>query len=147
MQPISFFMSSLKVQLKYAPLPYIGAIAWHYWFVVCDATGRQRWEVWQTKNAGRFCIGHVHRDLKQPDDGVGGGPSRLAFQWEGPEALRLVQVLEKVQSYPFCERYRLWPGPNSNTFVAWVLREARIDFDLDPRGIGRRFAGYFTAKQ
>ena len=147
MQPSSFFMSSLKVQLKYAPLPYIGAIAWHYWFVVHDEAGRHRWEVWQTKNAGGFCIGHVHRDLKHPDDGVGGGPSRLAFEWQGPEALRLVKVLEKVQSYPFCERYRLWPGPNSNTFVAWVLREARIDFVLDPRGIGRRFARYFTAKQ
>ncbi len=146
MQPISFFMSSLKVQLKYAPLPYIGAIAWHYWFVVCDGTGRHRWEVWQTKNAGGFCIGHVHRDLKQPDDGVGGGPSRLPLSGKAPRRGGL-PILENVKSYPYCERYRLWPGPNSNTFVAWVLREARIDFDLDPRGIGRRFARYFTAKQ
>jgi hypothetical protein len=35
----------LKVELRYAPLPWIGAIAWHYWFVVCDDTGRHRWEV------------------------------------------------------------------------------------------------------
>jgi hypothetical protein len=38
----------------------------------------------------------------------------------------------------------MWPGPNSNTFVAWVLREAGIDFALDARGIGR---SYLTAKQ
>ena len=68
----------MKVELRRAPLPWIGAIAWHYWFVVCDETGRHRWEVWQTKNAGgRLCIGHVHCDLKAPDDGVGGGPSCL----------------------------------------------------------------------
>jgi hypothetical protein len=137
----------LRVQLLYAPLPWIGAFAWHYWFVVYDETGRHRWEVWQTKNAGGFCIGHVHRDLKDPDAGVGGGPSRLAFEWDGVEALRITGVLKNIQNYPFCERYRYWPGPNSNTFVAWVLREAGIEFALSPRGIGRRFGGYFTAKQ
>jgi len=137
----------LKVELRYAPLPWIGAIAWHYWFVVAEPAGRHRWEVWQTKNAGGFCIGHVHRDLKHPDDGVGGGPSRLVMTWQDPEARRIVSVLEEIQNYPHCQRYRYWPGPNSNTFVAWVLREAGIDFLLDPRGIGRRFGGYFTAKQ
>ena len=134
----------MKVELRYAPLPYIGAIAWHYWFVVDDETGRHRWEVWQTKNAGGFCIGHVHCDLKHPEDGVGGGPSRLVTIWQGEPAARLAEVLKKAESYPHCQRYRYWPGPNSNTFVAWVLRAAGIDFALDPRGIGRT---YLAAKQ
>ena len=137
----------LKVELRYAPLPHIGVFAWHYWFVVEDETGRHRWEVWQTKNAGGFCIGHVHRDLKHPDEGVGGGPSRLVTAWEGAPALKLVEVLNRAETYPHCQRYRYWPGPNSNTFVAWVLRQAGIEFLLDPRGIGRRFGGYFAAKQ
>ena len=137
----------LKVELRYAPLPHIGVFAWHYWLVVEDETGRHRWEVWQTKNAGGFCIGHVHRDLKHPDDGVGGGPSRLVTAWEGAPALKLVEVLNRAETYPHCQRYRYWPGPNSNTFVAWVLRQAGIEFLLDPRGIGRRFGGYFAAKQ
>jgi hypothetical protein len=134
----------LKVELRYAPLPWIGAFAWHYWFVVCDESGRHRWEVWQTKNAGGFCIGHVHRDLKDPEAGVGGGPSRLVTSWEGEPGRRIARVLEDAKSYPYCERYRYWPGPNSNTFVAWVLRQAGIEFVLDRRGVGRR---YFTAKQ
>ena len=134
----------LEVQLRYAPLPFIGRFAWHYWFVVSDETGAHRWEVWQKKNAGGTCIGHVHCDLKRPDDGVGGGPSRAAFQWSGEDAQRIARVLEMAGSYPYCERDRLWPGPNSNTFVAWVLREAGIDFALDARGIGR---SYLTAKQ
>ena len=135
------------VQLRYAPLPFIGRFAWHYFFVVSDERGRQRWEVWQTKNAGGVCIsGHVHRDLKRPEDGVGGGPSRLAMEWDGDAALRLRTVLERSRAYPYCERYRMWPGPNSNSFVAWVLREAGIEFELDPRGIGRRWLGSITER-
>jgi len=111
---------------------------------VCDETGRHRWEVWQTKNAGGVCIGHVHCDLKDPDDGVGGGPSRLATVWEGEPADRIAKILNQVESYPYCERYRYWPGPNSNTFAAWVLRQAGIELALDRRGIGRN---YLTAKQ
>ncbi len=129
----------MKVELRYAPLPWIGAIAWHYWFVVCDDTGRHRWEVWQTKNAGGTCIGHVHCDLKDPDDGVGGGPSRRVMEWDGEAARRLCEVLKNAKAYPYCEHYRMWPGPNSNTFVAWVLREAGIEHALDPRAIGRTF--------
>lgn len=112
--------------------------------MVCDGNGRHRWEVWQTRNAGGSCVGHVHRDLKPPEDGVGGGPSRLAVQWHGPPALAIKSVLENPRSYPWCETYRMWPGPNSNTFVAWVLRQAGIEQKLDPRGIGK---GYLAAKQ
>jgi len=132
-------MIPLKVELRYAPLPFIGFLAWHYWFVVSDQTSCHRWEVWQTKNAGGSCIGHVHCDLKRPEDGVGGGPSRVAAVWDGEHARRIARVLQNAASYPWCERYRLWPGPNSNTFAAWVLREAGIDQALDPRGIGRNY--------
>jgi hypothetical protein len=132
-------MSSLKVELRYAPLPFIGIFAWHYWLVVEDGAGRHRWEVWQTKNAGGSCVGHVHLDLKRPEDGVGGGPSRLAAQWSGETALRIARVLERIESYPYCEVYRYWPGPNSNTFVAWVLRQAGAAEVLDRRGLGRNY--------
>lgn len=133
-----------RVELRFAPLPYIGALAVHYWFVVEDETGRHRWEVWQTKNAGGWCRGHVHRDLKRPDDGVGGGPSRVEKEWTGDEARRIARVLAHVDDYPWCERYRYWPGPNSNTFAAWVLRQAGIAWKLNRKAIG---AGYLAAKQ
>ena len=66
------------------------------------------------------------------------------MEWEGEEARRIAKVLSDVKTYPCCHRYHYWPGPNSNSFVAWVLREAGIKHRLDPRGIGR---SYFTAKQ
>ena len=49
----------MKVELRYAPLPWIGFLAVHYWFVVYDDAGAcHRWEVWQTKNAGGTSFGH-----------------------------------------------------------------------------------------
>ena len=134
----------MRVELRYAPLPFIGAIAVHYWFVVTDDAGAcHRWEVWQTKNAGghgnRGGIGHVHCDLKAPEADVGGGPSRLAAVWTGEAAARIAAVLAEPGSYPHAQRYRYWPGPNSNSFVAWVLRQAGIQYALHWKGIGRRW--------
>lgn len=131
----------MRVELRYAGLPYIGFLAVHYWFVVEDGGERHRWEVWQTPDAGGASVGHLHRDLKPPEANVGGGwPSRVAAEWRGEEARRIAAVLERcAHDYPFCRRYRPWPGPNSNTFVAWVLEQAGIAVRLGWRGIGRGF--------
>ena len=38
----------MKVELRYATLPSpLGLFSAHYWFVVWDADGSHRWEVWQ----------------------------------------------------------------------------------------------------
>jgi hypothetical protein len=130
----------VHVELRDAPLPLIGALAVHSWFVVQRDDGAcERWEVWQTPDAGGTSIGHVHRDLKRPDEGVGGGPPRLLARWEGEAAQRIKAVLEKIESYPWCRRYRYWPGPNSNTFAAWVLREAGIEYAFPWKALGARF--------
>jgi Protein of unknown function (DUF3750) len=132
------------VQLRYATLPhFLRAIAVHYWFVVGDPAARQwhRWEVWQTKDAGGQSLGHVHCDLRHPDDGVGGGAYRLAAEWSDSAAQAIYAVLAQAQDYPYRDLYRAWPGPNSNTFVAWVLREAGLHHALDPRAIGKDYVG------
>jgi hypothetical protein len=129
-----------RVELRYAGLPFIGFLAVHYWFVVEDGAGRHRWEVWQSANAGGESFGHLHRDLKPPEADVGGGPSRVAARWEGEEARRIAEVLSRCSSdYPFCGRYFPWPGPNSNTFVAWVLARAGIRQRLGWRALGGNY--------
>ena len=129
-----------RVELRYAGLPFLGFLAVHYWFVVEDAGGRHRWEVWQSANAGGRSVGHLHCDLKPPEANVGGGPTRLAAEWRGEEARRIAEVLLRcAQEYPFCERYFVWPGPNSNTFVAWVLQRAGVEHPLGWRALGSRY--------
>jgi len=129
----------LRVELRYAGLPFIGFLAVHYWFVVDDGE-RHRWEVWQSADAGGMSVGHLHRDLKAPEADVGGGPSRIETAWSGDEARRIAEVLSRCSSdYPFCGRYFPWPGPNSNTFVAWVLAQAGIEHRLGWRALGRNY--------
>jgi len=141
----------MRVELRCAPLPYIGALAVHYWFVLIDESGAHRWEVWQTKGAGGRDLGpdagHVHCDLKSPEAGVGGGPSRIETEWRGEEALAIAAVLREPLRYPECRRYRVWPGPNSNSFVAWVLDRAGIAYRLGWRGIGRGWWNSLTRNE
>ena len=129
------------MQLRYATRPFpLGWLAVHYWFVVFEPGGAcHRWEVWQTKDAGGTSVGHLHCDLKGPDAGVGGGPARIAAEWTGEQAMRIRKVLETADSYPYCDRYLPWPGPNSNTFAAWVLHEAGVEHALPWRALGRGF--------
>jgi len=128
------------VRLWTASLPYaLGALASHHWFAVYDpAEGRwRRWEVWQSRGAGGTSWGHVHLDLMRPDSPVGGGPARVAAEWRGQAAEAIRAVLENPEAFPHRDRYRYWPGPNSNTYVEWVLRSAGVACDLGPRAIGR----------
>ena len=49
-------------------------------------------------------------------------PSVMA-DLRGPVAERAIQGIRKAaETYPYPETYRLWPGPNSNTFTAYVAR-------------------------
>ena len=130
-----------RVELRCASLPFpVGLFAVHYWFVVFEPGGAcRRWEVWQRPNAGGTSIGHVHCDLKPPEAGVGGGPMRIAAEWTGETAAAIAAVLKQASTYPYCETYRSWPGPNSNTFAAWVLRQAGVAHELSWKALGRRF--------
>lgn len=57
-------------------------------------------------------------------------------------ACKLFQVIkESGQTYPYREHYKFWPGPNSNTFVAWVLAQVpEVQFDLPRNAIGKNYS-------
>jgi hypothetical protein len=118
-------------------------IAVHYWFVVFhpEREAPDRWEVWQDPDRGGESWRHLHCNMLHPDRGVGGGPSQIEREWTGEEADRLLAVLTDPLRYPFREQYRAWPGPNSNTYVAWALREAGLVHRLRWRAIGRGYRG------
>jgi len=49
---------------------------------------------------------------------------RLVHELRGAAAAAVIGDIERaVASYPHAHEYRIWPGPNSNTFVAHVARE------------------------
>jgi hypothetical protein len=57
------------------------------------------------------------------------------------------KIVDAVRSYAFAEYgdYRVWPGPNSNTFVATLLRAApELGVALPPTAIGKDFRADYS---
>lgn len=125
------------VELRAARIPFIGLFAHHHWFVV-QCQRRDRWEVWQRADVGgERSFGHLHKNLLPADAGVGSGPSWLVARWCDDAASALAARIERSpETYPWCRRYHYWPGPNSNTYVQWVLGER---LRLGRCGVGRRY--------
>jgi hypothetical protein len=60
----------------------------------------------------------------------------------GVEAI-IARIRAAVAAYPYAGVYHAWPGPNSNTFTAWVLRAVpELRVDLPANAIGKDFLGW-----
>ncbi len=72
-----------------------------------------------------------------------GNAPQLLAEKRGAEAEALIPRIDKAaKSYPYADEYRAWPGPNSNTFTAWVTREVpELRADLPPTAIGKDYLG------
>lgn len=78
-----------------------------------------------------------------PDARWFGAEPELLRDVRGPGVDALIERIEAaVQDYPYAGTYRIWPGPNSNTFTAFVLREVpELRVDLPPTAIGKDYLG------
>ena len=55
-------------------------------------------------------------------------------------ATAIPKILEAVASYPYANQYQLWPGPNSNTFMAYIGRKVpELQMDLPATAIGKDY--------
>ena len=60
-----------------------------------------------------------------PDRNWFGNRPELIAELRGTEAADAISKIKAaVETYPYVEKYRLWPGPNSNTFTAHLARQA-----------------------
>ncbi|HMA73223.1 MAG TPA: DUF3750 domain-containing protein [Xanthobacteraceae bacterium] len=115
-----------------------GIFAVHTWIVVkpANADAYTRYEV--------TGFGRPLRINGRPPDGywVGGRP-RIVADIRGARAAAAIPRIETaIMAYPYTEYgdYRMWPGPNSNTFVATVLRAApEFEITLPPEAIGKDY--------
>ena len=76
-----------------------------------------------------------------PDRRWFGAPPQLVAHLEGaPAAAALPKIMAAIESYPYARDYTLWPGPNSNTFTAWIGRAVpALEMDLPPTAIGKDY--------
>lgn len=72
-----------------------------------------------------------------------GAEPELYADRRGAEAAALIPRIEAAaKSYPYAGEYSAWPGPNSNTFVAWITRAVpELGAHLPPTAIGKDYLG------
>lgn len=77
-----------------------------------------------------------------PDAYWYGNPPELLREVRGGEEVdALIERLHAASgTYPYNDRYRVWPGPNSNTYVAHLTRQVpELQVDLPPTAIGKDY--------
>jgi uncharacterized protein DUF3750 len=123
-----------------------GVFSVHSWIVLKRAN-ESRWTRYDVVGWGE----PVRRN-NWPVDGLwyGNKPAMLA-DISGPEAETLIPRIEKtVNDYDYARAgdYRIWPGPNSNSFVAAILRTVpELGVALPPNAVGRDFRYGFYVGQ
>lgn len=85
----------------------------------------------------------VRRDAYPADALWYGNRPYVVTEISGAEAERLIPRIEAtIARYPHSGRgtYTVWPGPNSNTFVAWVVRNTDgFSAELPPVAVGKDY--------
>ena len=85
----------------------------------------------------------VRHNRFPPDGRWYGNEPQLAFAASGDEAAALIpQVKAAIAGYPYAGAgdYVIWPGPNSNTFIAHIVRQVPdMQVALPPTAIGKDF--------
>jgi len=121
-----------------------GVFSVHSW-VVLKAANASNWTRYDVVGWG-----NPVRANGWPADGrwYGNMPVAIA-DVSGPEAERLIPKIEAaISQYRFNHAgdYRIWPGPNSNSFTAALLRAVpELGVALPPNAVGRDFRDRFYA--
>jgi hypothetical protein len=78
----------------------------------------------------------IEKDL--PDRFWFGERPRLLKEHRGAGVDDLIDAVDRAaRSYPWPDTYKAFPGPNSNTFTAWISRQVpQLDLDLPFSALG-----------
>lgn len=121
------------------------------------AFGEHIWIATKAENADSYRLHQVLSwrrptvvsSIDTPDRAWFGNPPTLLADYRGEAAAQLIPQIEVAAvNYPQAELYRIWPGPNSNSFIAWVIREVPgFEVSLPVTAIGKDyiFNGVFAA--
>jgi hypothetical protein len=120
-----------------------GSFGVHTWVAVKPANAQAYtvYEVigWRMRSANSALVIHE----RAADARWFGNAPELYADKRGDEAEKLIPRIDAAaRAYPFPNEYHAWPGPNSNTFVAWITRAVpELGVDLPPTAIGKDYLG------
>jgi len=126
------------------------AVSWRGWF------GVHTWIAVKPAHAREFTVHEVVgwrlarngtavvARNRAPDGYWYGNRPELLGDIRGPGVDAIIGRIEgAVRDYPYPDRYHVWPGPNSNTFTAFILRRVpELRVDLPPTAIGKDYLGW-----
>lgn len=131
-EPAVYLMAARTGGLK-------GAFSLHSW-IVLKAAGSRAYERYDVVGWGT----PVRRDTQPPDGRWYSNMPRIVHAVRGEEAGALVaRFRQAIADYPYSRPgdYRIWPGPNSNTFTAHVLDKVpEFGAAMPSNAVGRDFA-------
>jgi hypothetical protein len=116
-----------------------GRFAIHTW-VVTKAAHAQRYTRYQVigwrlrHDASVVSISHDN-----PDGDWFGSKPVLLLDRRGSDAAALIDAIhEAALRYPCADQYVMWPGPNSNSFTAWIALEVpALGLVLPAKAVGK----------
>jgi hypothetical protein len=125
------------------------AIRWRGYF------GVHTWIAVKRTNAERFTVHELMGyQTRRTGQGVRSSERAADMYWFGNRPWVLADVrgsgvdaiIDRIEAavadYPHAGLYHIWPGPNSNTFVAHVLRAApELRVDLPALAVGKDYVG------
>jgi len=125
------------------------AFSWRGWFAV------HTWVAVKSQNAPEYTVyevvgWRVERGLPAlyeyktatPDRFWFGAKPEKVLSITGEKAQALIPKIEEaVKRYPWANEYTVFPGPNSNTFPAWIgLQVPELELDMPFSAIGSGYA-------
>ena len=118
-----------------------GAFGVHTWIAVKSA-GADAYTVFEVVGWRlRWSESALSVSQRAPDGRWFGNAPELLANVRGEAAAKLIPRIERaVSEYPHSREYSAWPGPNSNTFTAWVARAVpELAVDFPPTAIGKDY--------
>lgn len=114
-----------------------GIVATHSWLVIKEPNARS-YERFDYVAWG----GPIWKDRFLPDARWFGSEAQVIFAADGERAARMLPAIRRtIRDYRYAQPgdYRIWPGPNSNTFVAAIMQAVPIKAALPPTAVGKDF--------
>ena len=118
-----------------------GVFSMHTWIAV-KPTGAPRYTRYEVLGFGvANGAPAVRIDRMGPDNYWFGARPQIILDRRGPDVDAMIEgIAAAVARYPYPHEYRAWPGPNSNTFTAYIARQVpELGLDLSSNAIGKDF--------
>ncbi len=118
-----------------------GAFGVHTWVAVKPSNAKE-WTVYEVVGWRlRWSDSAVVISNRAADGRWFGSVPELYADKRGPGVDELIARIDKAaREYPYAGEYGLWPGPNSNTFTAYLTRQVpELGVDLPGTAIGKDY--------